>query len=190
MIKKCRFSFALIELMIGLSLTALIMGIIFTSLYQHVTVSGKLKNAQKEVFARARLQQRLSKVFGHVNPEKNTFCLTKDNVLMVHFDNGIDLNPAFSRIVLGKLYCLNNSLLFNVEGEENTRTFLLKEGVKAIHFHFLTIENNALVEKETWEKKEGEPPLYIKLTLNEDEHYAFWVNHLPEGIPVKGGKPT
>lgn len=186
--KKGRFSFTLMEVMIGLSLTAMIMGLIFASLYQHITLSGKLKHAQKEVFARAHVQQRLSKVFGQVNPEKNTFCLTEENILNVHFDNGIDIDPNFSRIVLGKLYCSKGKLLFDIEGEKEIRTTLLKEGVTSLQFHFLTIENNSLVEKETWNKKEGEPPLYIKLTLNTDEPYAFWVNHLPKGIPVKGEK--
>lgn len=182
-----KLPFTLIEILIGISLTTLIMGMIFAALYQQVTLKSKLEKEEAFIMSKAYFQQRLNKIFSNI---EHPIILTNKNVLEIKYDNGIDPELPFCDHVKGSIYLKNENVILDTQGEELHRIEILKRNVKTIKYHFLTIEKDEVVEKKTWNKEANAAPLYIKITLNKNESYAFWINTPPPGIPIKKGEPT
>jgi len=197
-IDNMKRSFTLIEVLIGFALASLVLGMLFTSLYETSLASSRLEKAEKVILGRAEFQQRLDAVFGNLihHKEGNPLYLTlnenEPNTLHLQFRGGIDPDPCFSDQVEGVLKLNNQDLLFQVNGNTlpgktapEPRVAILKRGVTKIEYEFLSNGKVSTI----WEEKETMSPDFLKLTLffgeNKKEDYVFWMNKEPEGILIK-----
>lgn len=192
--------FTLIEVLIGFALASLVLGMLFSSLYETSLVSSRLEKAEKVILGRAEFQQRLDAVFGNLihykQGEKPSFFLSQKDktpdTLYLQFRCGIDPDPCFSDQVEGVLKLNNQDLLFQVNGNTlpgktapEPRVAILKRSVTKMEYEFLSNGKVSTI----WEEKETMSPDFLKLTLffgeNKKEDYVFWMNKEPEGILIK-----
>ena len=187
--------FSLMEILVGLSLASIVLGMLFTSLYETSMVSSRLDRAERVVLGRAELQQRLDGVFGTLinSSERQTpLYLKKDGSLHLTFRCGIDPDPRFSDELSGFLRLEEKNFLFQVTGNAlpgrdaaKERVEILKEGVERVSYEFLSYGELT----SSWEKEREIAPAYIKLILHlkdeKREEYVFWVNKEPEGVPIR-----
>ncbi|MCB1084706.1 MAG: type II secretion system protein [Chlamydiia bacterium] len=185
-----KYSFTLLEVVMGLSLIALILGFVMTSLFQQSYLKKNLSLAEEVVIARAFCQQRLDKLFATISSDpdiSSTPLFTHQEkrfpTLNFTFNNGIDPNPDLSGEVHAKLVLEEDALKLIIE---EVRTHILRNGVKGVTYEFLDIGEEVSVHKE-WDESVKHSPAYLKITLkreDEDEHYVCWVNHISKGIPI------
>lgn len=173
----------MMELMIALSLTVIVLGIIFSSLYQNATLKSNLEKGEEVVMTRARIQERLDQVFANVD----RFYTDKEKVLHFKYDNGIDPNPLFSGLISGMIIVEKGDLYLALIGEDEERKTLLRKGVSSLNYLFLYLDENKIEEVSSWDKKFTDSPFYLKMILDingEKENYSFWVNHENSGISL------
>ena len=186
-----KYSFTLMEVMIGFAIMSIVLGVIFSSLYQETILKTKIGKVEKLVMARIEMQQRLDRIFANIIPsdpqsDKKQIYTSEKN-LCFSFDNGIDPNPLFCDEVKGTLSIeKGNFVLTLLEGESSTRKIIVRENVSAVSFEFLTNNTLGVETLPNWDKKRNDSPSYIKITLTGDEEYVFWVNRPIEGIPLRG----
>ena len=181
------------EVMIGFAIISLVLGMIFSSLYQEATLKRKIERMEKTVMTHVEVQQFLDRVFSNHLPSdpksSQKAFYTKDGPrakLSVTFDNGIDPNPLFCGETEGILCIENNDLVFKLkEGEPFERTVVLKKEINNLSFEFLTNGDHGMETHSTWDENYNFSPSFVKITLNRNETYAFWINQSSEGIPLK-----
>lgn len=181
------------EVMIGFTIISLVLGMIFSSLYQEATLKRKIERMEKAVMTHVEVQQFLDRVFSNHLPSdpksSQKAFYTKDGPkakLSVTFDNGIDPNPLFCGETEGLLCIENSDLVFKLkEGEPFERTVVLKKEVNHLSFEFLTNDTHGVESSSTWDESYNFSPSFVKITLNHNEDYAFWVNQSGEAIPLK-----
>ncbi len=201
--KTRKYSFTLMEVMIGFSIMSIVLGVIFSSLYQETLLKTKIGKMEKTVMARVEMQQRLDRIFANIIPmdpreTKRTLYTSGGNrkTLYITFDNGIDPDPEFCDQVKGSLSLERRNFVLKLNiGEPNERTSILRENVDDISLEFLTNATNGIGTFPFWDKAINFSPSYIKITLridktnlDKDEEYVFWVNRPSEGIPLRGEK--
>ncbi|MDN3509332.1 MAG: hypothetical protein P0S93_04890, partial [Candidatus Neptunochlamydia sp.] len=123
--KQKKYPFTLMEVMVGFAIMSLVLGMIFSSLYQEANLKRKIEKMEKAIMTHVEVQQFLDRVFAnHISSDpqstKRTF-YTKDDPrakLSITFDNGIDRNPLFCGETEGILCIENSDLVFKLkEGE-------------------------------------------------------------------------
>ena len=192
--KRRKYSFTLMEVMVGFAIISLVLGMTFSSLYQETLLKTKIETMEKTVMAHVETQQFLDRVFANLisndlQETKRTLYSLKDPrpKLYVTFDNGINPNSNFCEKIDGVLSVENEAFVFKLrEGETSERTIILRENVNTVSFEFLTNGTTGMESFSTWDDTHNFSPSYIKITLNKDEDYVFWVNQSNEGIPLKG----
>ncbi|MEM8727757.1 MAG: DUF1494 domain-containing protein [Chlamydiota bacterium] len=194
--KQKKYSFILMETMLGFTIISLVLGLIFSSLYQQVNLKRKIKRIEKAVLTDVEVQQFLDRVFvNHISSDrqhsKNPF-YTKDDPgakLSVTFDNGIDRNSSLCGRIEGILCIENNDLVFKLKkGETFEQIIILKTGVNHLSFEFLTPGDHGMITYSAWDENYNFSPSFVKITLNRNEDYAFWVNRSGNEIPLKNKK--
>lgn len=191
--KQKKYSFTLMEVMVAFAIISLVLGMIFSSLYQEARLKRKIEGMEKIVMPHVEVQQFLDRVFAnHISsdPESHKRALyTKDDPtpkLSITFDNGIDRDPLFCGAIEGLLCIENDALVFKLkEGESFERVAILKKGVEHLSFEFLTNGTHGLESSPIWDENYNFSPSFVKIILNHNEDYAFWVNQSGEGIPLK-----
>lgn len=180
-----KFTFTLLEVFIGFTLAALVMGLIFSSLYQETVLKKKLAVGEKEIMVRAFVQQRLDHLLANIaaQEKKNSLYLTPDNVLHIHFDNGIEPDAAFCGIVEGELSLKKENLILKIKGKDEERYEILKESVSQLSYEFLTHDQKKVTTTPTWDEKSGTLPCYLKMSID-DVEYVFWINGEQEPFPI------
>lgn len=205
--KKRKRAITLLEVMIALSLAAILLSVVFSTYRQITMAQVKLEKTQVEVLANKTLQQRLSQLFSHLNFEKEvlkdkktervpaiyTFNLpeSKGLALILNHDNGIDPDPSFCNTVKSELYLsLKNELcLATYSSTGAKRIEILKSHVSELRFSFF----EPYAEKpylDSWEfNKEAAPPI-VKLLLffNKKDPpltFAFFISEADEEIVYK-----
>lgn len=196
--RRGNYSFTLMELMIGLSILSLILGMIFSTLYQETVLNRRIEKIERETMSTIEIQQRLDKVFANVIPmdhtSKNRSIYSSEDrkSVFVFFDNGIDPDPTYSGVVKGSVGLDGTDLVLklyeNDKDEKHSRLTKLRENIKSIQFEFLLSCPSGLATIPIWDKTINFSPLYIKMILNQNEEYVFWVNHEPEAIALKEKK--
>jgi hypothetical protein len=181
------------EVMIGLSLLSLILGMIFSTLHQETVLQHRIHKMQQETLSKMDLQQRLDKIFSNISPpdpisnHRSMYSSDSHESLFVFFDNGIDPDPIFSGIVQGLINLdKTNLVLHYYVDDEPARTMILKENVQSLAFEFMMQTSDGISTLATWDKKINFSPLYVKMILNKEEEYVFWVNRECEPTPLKG----
>lgn len=187
-------NFTFVEVLVGLAITSLLLGVVFTSLYEMSLARSRLAKAEKEILSRAEFQQRLNTIFTNLVPPETQgyfFCLTQnaqgEGELCVRFRCGIDPDSSFSDQVLGILETKEQGLILRVIGNTKDHSFtereeILRRGVTKVKYEFLRQGDFSTI----WDKKRTHPPNYLKLTLllgkDKEENYVFWVNKKPVGV--------
>ncbi len=193
----------LIEVMISLFLTSIILTVLFGYFVQITKIEKKLEVAKADVFQKQHIQIRLSNIFSNASLKKFSdeqyFFTEKEKnektSLYFAFDNGIDPDPKFSGIVVGKLFIDDEkNLKLKIWGTDNkeileniVRDETLFKNIKKIEFRFLSNKEpeNKAYKKEAvskdlewidfWSKEKNYLPSIIKLKLSDDLDFSFFL---------------
>jgi hypothetical protein len=175
---------------IALGLMAMLLTFLFNSIASGAKVDAKIESARSTLFSRQHLQARiqdllLSLNYGQMPPlYTQQFAGEKAKSLVLSFDQGIDPDPTFSGILLGRIYIddkknLTLALWPNEKRGENIpwRKELLLTSVDDFHFEFL----GKHVDKESraitthlgwhsqWPKKRLEAPSMVRLFITQGQ---------------------
>lgn len=151
--KKKKSSFTLIEVLVTLSLFALLSTILFSNYLQAVLLNRKSAKIKEITTEHAWAHQRISSTLGRLAVEKgresklkvdqNRFSLflDKEGGLKFIYDNGIDKDPKYSGRVQGRVYLKNQTLYLKTMPLEDTfkkhyRSEVLFESVHSCTFEF------------------------------------------------------
>lgn len=163
-----RRNLSLLEVSIGLALTAILLTALFSSYRQIIQTNLYVQKAREEIHSRAVVQLRLREIFESI-VEKEFYSDADKSTLFFTYDNGIDPDPAFCKELKGTLF-------FNDKGElvllsENkggkSREEILFEKKGTIHF-FDPEAKEFLLE---W-KKDYLPP-FLKITTDKTSFTFF-----------------
>jgi type II secretory pathway component PulJ len=184
----------LLELLIALSLTAILLTILFSFFVETAKLDKKIETARQAIMDRNYLQVKLQTLFSSIDRSANapyfyTQELEKEKTrgLVTIFDNGIDPDPAFSGTIQARLYLDENQNLclttqpFGSKTSHTSRKEILFPHVEHIEFEFLGKKrapetgkqddsrsiNAAYAWRHEWSKTEREIPGIIRLTLQE-----------------------
>ena len=86
----------LIELLIALSLTAVLLTLLNMTFYQVDSWGQKVEKQVGESFKKRRVLNRFSEIFPRIL--ENRFIYKKESGLLFDFDNGVQLDPLFSSL--------------------------------------------------------------------------------------------
>lgn len=191
--KQRKYSFSLMEVMVGFSILTIILGMIFSSLYQETILNRRIQKMEREVMSKVEVQQRLDKIFANIrvidptSKDRSIYSSGNQKSIFVFFDNGIDPDPSFSGIVKGSVGLDNETFVLKLyQDNKPVRTSILREHVKKIAFEFMTPSSIGVSTIPIWDKTINFMPIYLKITLNSEEEYIFWVNRGCEAIAIKG----
>jgi len=180
-----KYAFTLMELMIALSLTVIVLGVIFSSLYQNSVLNVKHEKGAAIVMQKAHIQERLDQIFANISDkEKRSIYTDEKGILHFQFDHGIDPEPAFCGMISGKLELIKEDLFLSLMGRDGVRSEHLCSDVKALNYEFLTHDSRDVKTTHVWTQEEPKKPLYLKMSID-DESYIFWINHQGMEIPLK-----
>jgi len=185
----------LLELLIALSLTAILLTFLFSFFVESAKIEKKLDTTRMAIMNRSHLQTRLQTVLTSIDRSQmapffytKQFDKEKTLSLIAIFDNGIDPDPAFSGSIIGRIFLdrENNLCLATwpiTKGKNRPwRKEILFPKVKHFEFAFLgektAAEHGAkessvpitatLAWKSAWHKNVHEVPGIIRLTLYEE----------------------
>jgi len=185
--------FLLFEILIALSLTAILLTFLFSFFVESVKIEKKIDAMRSEITARQHLQTRLQAVMTGIHRESGTSPFYTQTVkdegkesLIAIFDNGIDPDPAFSGSVMGRIYLDEQSNLslatWPLDPEEKHRPWrkeILLSHVKEFEFEFMAQKreeekikkeqvkpiNSTLEWRAHWSKSRSEIPPIIRLSV-------------------------
>lgn len=204
MIKLKKRSLTLLEVMIALSLTAILLSVIFTS-YRQTTISqAKLEKAKIEVLTNKTIEQRLTYIFSHLTSEKQhnnnktegessplyTLSLptSKGVALILEYDNGIDPDPSFSHHIKSELYLSHKEELCLTTYSHTglARREVLKEDISELKFSFFDPSAHQ-THTSYWDFNQEDLPPIITLNLGiknkkEPLEFAFFIPDSKEEI--------
>lgn len=151
-------SLTLIEVLIALSLSSIIMTAMFYFYQKAIRLDGEIQKVEERVFSLRLLESRLMKIvpksLSPKEAEKDFYFLTgyQDQIsksgtpyLLFSYDRGIDIDPQFSNVVLGRLYVDKKGRLMLVTAPAPSRwnppslpikREMLMKGVENISFSF------------------------------------------------------
>lgn len=192
--KLQKYSFTLMEVLVGFAIVSIVLGVVFSSLYQETLLKTKIEKMKRVVMSHVETQQCLDRIFANIIPmgpqnRKTTLYSSESPLpkLFITYDNGIDPDPLFSGAVEGTLLIENGNFVLKLHEEQSyERTTIIRENVSDLSFEFLTTSAVGLESLPSWEKEINFSPSFIKITLNKDEEYVFWVNQISDGIPLRG----
>jgi len=198
----------LFEILIALSLTAILLSFLFSFLVGSAKMEKRLETARAEITSRALVQTRLQAVLSslHAGSEHlytKRFERESSPSLIATFDNGIDPDPAYSGPILGRVFideeknlCLASWPL-GKEKKQPWRKEILLSNVKSFEFAFLGKNNGskhdekehvsplnaALAWHSAWAKSQSEIPSMIRLTVQKEKEALRFAFILPSVEP-------
>ena len=174
------------EVMIALSLTAVVVAVLLSVYRNQQMSSSKLHALKQKVMTRQCLQQRLTQIFNHLdreNEEEVPACQTDKDVLVLKYDNGMDHDPSFSGEGHAELYVnKQQELCLLTKGKDlKTRTEILLTGVKSWNKEFFDLTGKIWVS--SWDKEREELPAMIRLSFQQEDLITFTF-FLPSGVEI------
>ncbi len=188
----------LYEILIALSLTAILLTFLFSFFVESAKIEQKLDAARMTVIDRAHLQTRLQTILSSVCYDLPRVPLYTQDVaketqssLIAVFDNGIDPEPAYSGAILGRIFLDENHnfslATWPLEQVRPWRKEILLSGVEQFQFEFLGPNDAAYKEKirpingqlawwSHWPSERKQIPSMIRLTIVQKTgslHFAF-----------------
>lgn len=186
----------LLEILMALSLTAILLTFLFSFFVESVKIEKKLEIARMTVISRGHLQTRLQTILSAIDLNSiepflytKQFDKEKSLSLVTVFNNGIDPDPNYSGSVRGRIFldeernlCLLTSPLGD-EKEKNWRKETILPHVESFEFEFLgkkTASERAKNEKTTpitatlawrteWTESQGGIPSVVRLRVIEQK---------------------
>lgn len=197
-LRKCPFT--LLEVLISLSLTVIIMGVLLSAYFQAESLSRDGEKMQRAIQPKRALAARLEEIFVNLEtPKQNEqfFFTPTVNELLFSYHNGANLDPAFSGEVLGRLFLDDKGHLVMLTwpprklwpegGFPPFRREVLLEGIQEIRFKFFATAAETLAARwvEIWPKETQDLPGIIQLIITPHnaapENFYFFV---PQKIGV------
>lgn len=203
----------LLEVLIALSLTAILLTFFFSFFVQSVKIEKTLDQARMAISSRNHLQTRLQSILNSLVRGSECYFYTKQFEkesslsLVVIFDNGIDPDPLFSGTVRGRIFIDEEKNLCLVTWPLNKmknrpwRKEILMTSVDHFEFEFLgkkiALEkgkahsiNGELAWRTSWPKGMLEIPSLIRLRVQEKEtlRFAFILPSMDPFIVYPGEK--
>lgn len=161
----------LLEVFIGLGLTALLLTALFSNFSQIVKTNIKVQKAKGETHWTFVTQMRLAQVFETV--DENSDFYAKEGILSFSFHNGIDPEGAFSQEVSGTLqldpqkeFCLQ---IRGEEGKERKEVFVKQVDT----FSLLFFDPTKKKWVSTWNKEDPLPPLIRIVVLKKEFNFIL-----------------
>lgn len=198
MVKPLKKPFLLFEILIGLSLMAILLSLLFSFMVQSLRVEKKMEKARSAILERQNLQIRLQDLFTTISPGAEhpalytqLFPKEKKISLVTLFDNGIDPDPLFSGIVIGRIYLdeLNNLCLVYWPRDpfinRHWRKEILISDISDMSFQFLTTDENVDLKNSlhikavwlnSWIKGKKGIPSIVRMMIKQKEttlQFAF-----------------
>ncbi|MDE3046473.1 MAG: type II secretion system protein [Verrucomicrobiota bacterium] len=166
-------TFILLELLIAISLSAILLMVLFRFLVSNTRVEQQIEKAQSQLLERQRLQERLEWVLTNVEPttlENPSFYTEKEDrriALNTVFHAGIDPDPLYSGPIHARFFltekgdfCLTQWPL----KKDGDRKEVLLSDVRAMEWEFFALnEQNKWVWLPEWPKKKGGKPVILRL---------------------------
>ncbi|MDR3624174.1 MAG: DUF1494 domain-containing protein [Chlamydiales bacterium] len=136
-------SITLIEVLITLSLFALLSTMLFSNYLQSVFFTQESERSKKITTEQMWAYHRISTTLGalEIDEKDILFFTDKKGALVFSFDNGIDKNPSYSGKVKGTLSFKDKALYLNtrpLSQRSGGRTEVLLESVESCEFEFYT----------------------------------------------------
>ncbi len=194
-------------MLIALSLMTLLLTLLFSFMAQNMKAGKQMEKARFAILERQNLQIRLQDLFtslsrGHSRSPLYTQTFPKEEQESVVFlyDNGIDPDPLFSGVLIGRLYldeqqnfCLSSWPVDDAE-ERHWRKEILLSGVSRFAFQFLGEKkgNDPKIKPVTahvgwypyWKQEKTDLPSFIRLTIHQREKPLLFAFRLPTFEPV------
>lgn len=192
--------FTLLEVLISLTLTTIILGVLLSAYFQAESLSREGEKLQREIQPKRALAARLDEIFLNLEqPKANEqfFFMPVESELLFSYYNGANLDPAFSGEVLGRLFLDDQGYLVMLTwpprklwpegGFPPFRREVLLTGIDQIGFKFFATATESQPARwvESWAKDVQELPGIIELTItlkdSSEESFYFFV---PQKIGV------
>lgn len=165
---KIRRSFSLLEICIGLALTALLLTTLFSSLRQLMQSKAQMNVYRQELHPHFAMHMRLNQIFESI-PERGFFFTdpyqhAKGDALYLIFQNGVDPNPDLCGEIQANLYInRDDELIFELKNQE-AQTLLTH--VPSFEISFFDRDEKQWVSR--WRK--GFLPTFVKIHIGEKEY--------------------
>lgn len=188
-----RYFFTLIEVIFFTILSAVLIGYLLNFFSHMLIAQKKSEKLENFVLQETLLQTRLKTIFSSL---KEPFLYTKKHpleqklCLYCIFDNGIDLDPNFAKILQAEIYTnSNNELILKTypypikEKKYPIREDILLENISSLRFEFLTKEG----KKTEYDKKYKVKPLAIKVFYTINNHprsFSFFSSYKDFCLPI------
>jgi hypothetical protein len=193
---KKRF-FTLIEILIALFLIGTILTTLFRFFSSTSILEKKLKEVKEDIFFKNNLQVKFDTLFSkifHKNFSKTSYFYTDEkNHLHFVFDNGIDPNPKFSSHIKATLFLNKNNelILKTMPFKKNPKIYreeILIKNVKSLNFEFFSKKDFSFSTTTTWPKKKLTLPAALKITINKNLSFAFFLPVVQASITYQNKK--
>ncbi len=173
-------TYLLWELLIALSLSAALLMVLFQFLISNSQFEKRIDRAQATVCEQQKLYEKIHSVFfaldhifyTEVKPKDRSMCL------FMRYNAGIDPDPAFSGLNLGRLFIDDESNLRFVQSTldlKEERSEILLKDVRALEWEFLGHASEKDAETtyianmwgwlSKWKSSNGAPPPLVRLRL-------------------------
>lgn len=200
MIRFQKRLFTLLEVLISLTLTTIILGVLLSAYFQAQSLSRDGEKLQREIQPKRALAARLEEIFFNLETPKlneQFFFTPAEGELLFSYNNGANLDPAFSGEVLGRLFLDDKGHLVMLTwpprklwpegGFPSFRREVLLENVEAVQFQFFATAKDTLTARwvESWTRESQDLPGIIQLMItlkgSSAETFFFFV---PQKIGV------
>ncbi len=168
---------ALLEVMIGLSLTAILLTTLFSNFRHLIQTNAEMKVLHQEKHWEYVTNLRLNQIFQSISEDANFTSGPHEDIydkaLRFTFNNGIDPDPNFCQEVEGTLLIKKENFCLIIEpkvGEAREEVFL--EGVSELSIEYLDPQNGSWLKE--WEK--DSLPAMVKITIYKKE-FTFTLPH-------------
>lgn len=189
----------LFELLIALSLSAILLTFLFSFLVQSAKIERKLELARTQAIQRGHLYARLQNVFASIDRLSTTpYFYTEEDPfrLLFQFDNGIDPDPDFSGPLMGEIsldaaHRLQLKIWPPREKDAPWRSEVLHPHIKEAVFEFLGPASEKFAWRHLWPAHLQNAPGIIRLYLCEEGEkesirYAFLLPTVEGWVSYQG----
>ena len=189
--------FTLIEILIALFLIGTILTMLFRFFLSTSILEKKLQEVKEDVFFKNNLQVKFDTLFSnifHKNFSKTPdFYTDEKNHLHFVFDNGIDPNPKFSSYLKAILFLNKNNdlVLQTMPLKKNPKIYreeILIKNVKSLNFEFFSKKDSNFITTTSWSKKKLDLPAALKIKINKNLSFAFFLPSVQASITYLNNK--
>lgn len=196
--------FLLLEILIALSLASILLFFLFSFFTQSVKLESKIQNVATQLLQKQKTHNLIQDYFISIAQIEDMpsfytkrFNNEKCDSLVFVFDHGIDPDPAFSGVILGKIFLDEESnlsiciwpILENKKIPNLWRKQTLLKNVENVTFSFIG-DSKGQSDKEifswesSWPKEEQNIPLFMKMEVKKQGQILSHVFLLPNQFPI------